>query len=87
MQRTPPGTPSGSPIPGSFKGKGTGKGASNRTQNPRPHEETILYSDNEEEPGDILFDNKYARSSLEDKKNSWNGASRGYGKAKKSLLG
>ena len=87
MQCTPPGTPSGSPIPGSSKGKGTGKGASNRTQNPQPHDENICYSDDEEEPGDVLFDNKYAKSSLEDLKISWNGASRGYGKAKKKFTG
>ena len=75
MQRTPPGTPSGCPIPGSSKGKGTGKGASNRTQNPNPQERTISFSDDEEVPGDVLFDNKYAKSSLEDIKISWNGAS------------
>ena len=87
MQRTLPGTPSGSPVPGSSKGKGTGKGASNRTQNPKPQERTISFSDDEEVPGDVLFDNKYAKSSLEDLKISWNGASRGYGKAKKKFTG
>ena len=87
MQRTPPSTPSGSPIPCSSKGKGTGKGASNRTKNPQPHDETISYSDDEEEPGDVLFDNKYAKSSLEDIKISWNSASHGYGKAKKKFTG
>ena len=85
MQRTPPGTPSDSPIPGSSKGKRTGKGVSNRTQNPQPHNETKHDSEDEGEPGDLLFDNKYAKSSREDIKISWNGASRGYGKAKKNF--
>ena len=85
MQRTPPRTPSGSPIPGSSKGKGTGKGASNRTQNPPTEERTISFSDDEEVPGDVLFDNKYAKSTLEDIKISWNGASQGYGKAIKKF--
>ena len=87
MQRTPPQTPSGSPVPGLSKGKGTRKGASNRTQNPKPEEKIIDFSDNDEVPGDVLFDNKYAKSTLEDIKISWNGASRGYGKAKKKFTG
>ena len=87
MQRTPPGTPPGSPVPGSSKGKETGKGASNRTQNPNPQEQTINFSDDEEVPGDVLLYNKYAKSSLEDIKISWNGASKGYGKAKKKFTG
>ena len=87
MQRTSPTTPSGSPIPGSSKGKGTGKGASNRTQNPKPEERTISFSDDEEVPGDVLFANKYAKSTLEDIKISWNGASQGFGKAKKKFTG
>ena len=87
MQRKPPGSPPDSPIPGSSKGKGTGKGASNRTQNPPPHDETIRESEDKGEPGDVLFDNKYAKYSLEDIRISWNGASRGYGKAKKKFRG
>ena len=87
MQRTPPRSPPASPIPGSFKGKGTGKGASNRTQNCTPHDKTIRDSEDEGEPGDVLYDNKYAKYSLEDIKISWNGASRGYGKAKKNFTG
>ena len=58
MQRTPPGSPSTSPTPGSSKGKGIGKGASNRNQDHPPHNETIRESEEEEEPGDALFDNK-----------------------------
>ena len=87
MQRTPPGSPSTSPIPGSSKGKGTGKGASNRNQDPLPKEETIRDSEGEGEPGDTLFDNKYAKYSLEEIKILWNGASRGYGKSKKKFTG
>ena len=89
MQRTPPGSPSSSPTPGSSKGKGIGKGASNHNQqdqNPPPHEETIRESDTDSERGDALFDNKYAKYSLEEIKISWNGASR-YGKAKKKFTG
>ena len=81
MQRTPPQTPTGSPIPGSSKGKGTGKGASNRTQNPKPEEKIIDFSDDDQAPGDLLFDNKYAKSTLEDIKISWNG------KVKKKFTG
>ena len=44
MQRTPPESPSTSPIPGWSKGKGTGKGASNRNQDPPPHDETVCDS-------------------------------------------
>ena len=69
------------------KKKKTGKGASNRKQNPQPHDKTIHDSEDEGELGDVLFDNKYAKSSLEDIKISWNGASRGYGKAKKKFTG
>ena len=87
MQCTPPGTSPGRPVPGSSKGKGTGKGAFNRTQNPKPEERKISFSDNEEVPGDVLLDIKYAKSSLQDIKISWNGASRGYGKAKKKFTG
>ena len=87
MQRTPPQTTNGSPIPGSSKGKGTGKGASNKTQKPSTEEKIIDFSDDDEAPGDVLFDKKYAKSSLEDIKISWNGASRGYGKAKKKFTG
>ena len=87
MQRTPPQTPSGSPVPGSSKGKGTGKGASNRTPNLKPEERIIDSSFKDKVPGDVLFDNKYAKSTLEDIKISWNGASRGYGKAKKKFTG
>ena len=49
MQRTPPGSPSTSPIPGSSKGKGTEKGASNRNQDPPPHDETVCDSEDEGE--------------------------------------
>ena len=87
MQRTPPGRLSTSPTPGSLKGKGIGKGASNQIQDPPPHEETIRDSEEEGEPGDALFDNKYAKYSLEEIKISWNGASRGYGKSKKKFTG
>ena len=87
MQWAPPGSPSDSPIPGSSKGKGTVKGASNRTQNPQPHDETIRDSEDEGDLGDVFIDNKYAKYSLEDIKISWNGASRGYGKAKKKFTG
>ena len=88
MQCTPPVSPSASPTPGS-----SDKGASNRTnqdQNttyPPPHEETIRESDTDSEPGEALFDNKYAKYSLEEIKISWNGASCGYGKAKKKYTG
>ena len=84
---SPPGSPPDSPIPGSSKGKTIGKGVSNRTQNPPPHDETIRESEDEGEPGDVLFDNKYTKYSLEDINISWNGASRGYGKAKKKFTG
>ena len=87
MQRTPPQTPTCSPVPGSSKGKGTSKGASNRTQNPKAEEKIIDFSDDDVVPGDVLFDNKYAKSTLEDIKLSWNGASQGYGKAKKKFTG
>ena len=87
MQRTPHRSPSTSPIPGSSKGKGTGKRASNRDQDPPPHDETVCDSEDEGEPGDALFDNKYAKYSLEEIKISWNSASRGYGKAKKKFTG
>ena len=87
MQRTPPGSTSSSPTPGSSKGKGVGKGASNRNQDPPPHNETIGKSEEESEPGDTLFDNKYAKYSLEEIKISLNGVSRGYGKAKKKFTG
>ena len=87
MQRSPPRSPSTSPIPGSSKGKGTGKGASNRTQDPPPQDETVRDSEDEGEQGDVLFDNKYAKYFLEEIKISWNGAFRGYGKAKKKFTG
>ena len=83
MQRTPPVSPSTSPTPGSSKGKGIGKGASIRNQDPPPHNETIRESEEEDEPGYALFFNKYAKYLMEEIKISWNGASRGYGKAKK----
>ena len=86
MQRTPPTSPPGSPTPGSSKGKGIGKGASNKPPNPKAEERVPEFSD-DDEPGDVLFDNKYAKSTLEDIKISWNGASRGYGKAKKKFTG
>ena len=65
MQRTPTDSPSTSPTPGSSKGKGIGKGASNRNQDPPPHDETIRDSEEEGELGDVLCDNKYAKYSLE----------------------
>ena len=58
-----------------------------QTQNPKPEEKIIDSSDDNEVPGDVLFDNKYAKSTLEDIKISLNGASRGYGKAKKKFTG
>ena len=71
MQRTLPGNPSSSPTPGSSKGKGVGKGASNCYQDPPPYDETICESEEEYEPGDALFDNKYAKYSLEEIKFPW----------------
>ena len=87
MQSTPTGSPSNSPTPGTSKGKGIGKGASNRNQDPPPHNETIRDSEEEDDPGDALPDNKYAKDSLEEIKISWNGASRGYVNAKKKFTG
>ena len=66
MQRTPPGSPSSSPTPGSSKGKGIGKGASNRDQDPRLMTKLFRESEDEYEPGDALFDNRYAKYSLEE---------------------
>ena len=87
MQHTPPGSPSSSPTPGSSKGKGVGKGANNPNQDPPPHDETVCKSEEESEPGGALFDNKYAKYSLEEIRITWNGASRGYGEAKKKFTG
>ena len=61
--------------------------AFNRYQDPLPHDKTILESEEEDEPGDALFDNEYAKHYLEENKISCNGASRGYGKAKKKFTG
>ena len=66
MQRTPPGSPSSSPTPRSSKVKGIGKGANNRNQDPPPHDETIRESEEEDEPGDTLFDSKYSKYTLDE---------------------
>lgn len=80
MQRTSP----SSPTPGSSKDKGQGRGERNRntipTLPPPPPGQNLTDSDSD--PGDNLFDNKYAKMTLEDIKIAWNGASRAYSEAK-----
>ena len=79
-------TPPSSPTPGSSKRKGIGKGESNRTaqEQDKPHiqpqQPTLTDSEDESEQGD-------AKYSLKEIKISWNGASRGYEKAKNKFLG